>query len=999
MRLSTAQRERADEERRGRRPARGEREMWRARHADIFSAARLALLRLTRSAGLLAAVALGILVAVVLICTVPLYNTLVADLQLQRAINYAGPSARNVEAQAQSATVDATLRTRATSEVLALGHQYLRDFTAATSTYYAVSDDLLLVAADAQKYDLANPATSQVDFLALDLPSAAPHLHLVAGGLPADGASMPQALISGEMAHDLGLTVGSHVTVTQFGDHRPNLTFAVAGVYDNASASDPYWNGITFDAGGGAKQPKIYPLLLSDTTFFQQLPVFASVGMRQHWIFYTHADAIDTGNMTAVAQHLADFRAHINGDVLTIPGVAEVAVMSGLGSNISDIQQQEALLALPLYVIVAQVVGLALLFVAAMAGLLIEGQSQDIATLKSRGAGGTQLLTTFALQGLFVAILAALAGPFIAALLGLALVHWFVPSGVLAGAGVSADYFSRASSPRTVAIPAIVGAALGVLAVAASALQSARLDVLAFRREQARTSREPFWRRYYLDVALAVLCLAGYVELGQFGGVATRQQLGSSSASPLLLAAPALLLLAGALVVLRLLPLGARLGARLASRGRGLTPMLAFAQVERSPRRYSRMTLLLVLAVGLGLFALTFDASLQRNAYDQSSYAVGADVSVVENSAEGSGRGTLLAAQMAHLPGVLGVTSVYRTQAATTPDQGANTVDVLGIDPATFAQVAGPVSWRNDYASQPLQTLLAHMRQNARGLGAGTSHAPLWALVSSTFAAQLHVGMGDQFTLQLSETPFGTTGFVVGAIVDEFPTMYPAHAPGSFVVVAEQDYFQAIMTAAPGGDTSLLGPNEFWLRTTSDPGQHAALLRALGNPTLDVRSDVSLSDLLAQARANPVSAGMRGLLLIGAVTAALLAVLGSVVQTLLAARQRATQFAVLRTLGMAGSQLSGLLLGEQVLVYVFGLLGGTVLGMLLVTATLPFLQFSNTTIDPTRLGIPPYLIVFNLPGIGVFYAALLVAFALGLAVAARYATTIGLGNALRLGED
>src|SRR5512142_2852450 len=129
----------------------------------------------------------------------------------------------------------------------------------------------------------------------------------------------------------------------------------------------------------------------------------------------------------------------------------------------------------------------------------------------------------------------------------------------------------------------------------------------------ARPSRKPFWRRTYLDVGLALLCLVGYLELGQFGGTQTRVQLGSQGNSPLLLITPALLLLSGGLLLLRLIPLAASLGARVASRGRGITAMLAFAQIERTPARYSRMTLLLVLSVGLGLFALTFNASLAQN--------------------------------------------------------------------------------------------------------------------------------------------------------------------------------------------------------------------------------------------------------------------------------------------------------------------------------------------------------------------------------------------------
>ena len=93
---------------------------------------------------------------------------------------------------------------------------------------------------------------------------------------------------------------------------------------------------------------------------------------------------------------------------------------------------------------------------------------------------------------------------------------------------------------------------------------------------------------------------------------------------------------------------------------------------------------------------------------------------------------------------------------------------------------------------------------------------------------------------------------------------------------------------------------------------------------------------------------MSGLLLIGAFTAVLLAVLGSLVQAVMSARQRTTQFAIFRTLGMANNQLTRLLLGEQTVVYLFGLIGGTVLGLILTTATWPYLTFSDSTIDPDK---------------------------------------------------
>jgi putative ABC transport system permease protein len=463
----------------------------------------------------------------------------------------------------------------------------------------------------------------------------------------------------------------------------------------------------------------------------------------------------------------------------------------------------------------------------------------------------------------------------------------------------------------------------------------------------------------------------------------------------LLLLAPALLLLSGALLVLRLIPLGASLGARGATRNRGFTAMLAFAQVERSPNRYARMTLLLVLAVGLGLFAVTFDASLAQNADDRAAYVVGADVRLDTNSGEGGSQRGQILAQLARLPGVQAVSPAYRSHASTTVDEGDLPADVLGVDPATFATV-GAAAWRSDYADAALPTLL-------RKLGtSGTSGGPVPALVSTTFATQLEVQVGDRFSLQLPETAVGATSFVVAGVVGEFPTLYPAHTETGFIVLNLDTYLNAIL-ANTASQSYLVGPNEFWLKTSADASQRAALLTTLRQSAqttvLDLSSVTSLDEARLSIEANPVGAGIRGLLVVGAVTAALLAVLGSVMQSLLAARQRARQFAILRTLGTSGGQLTALLLSEQGVVYLFGLVGGTLLGLLLTTATLPFLQFSDTAVDASQVGVPPYQLVFSPGATLAFYAALLVSFALALLVAARYAATIGLGKALRLGED
>ena len=971
----------------------------RTRGASPFSPMRLAFLRFTRSWRLLLAVTLGMLVAIVLICTVPLYDSLIANVQLQRVLHDAGPLKLNMEVQTQSDSVSSTTRSSSDDTVSSLSQRYLAPYVQQASTYYVTSEPLLLGQAGAHSYNLADLHTPQIAFEAFEYGTAASHMRILAGQLPQAGAEdTPQIIITQEMAQYEKLKVGDSLLAINFGDHSHHIALRIVGIWTPTDPNDPYWNGLTFTSDHTG-DISTYPVLLSQEVFFTRLQAFPGLGMHQHWIYYTRADHITSDNATSAAQAFDSFVAHINGDLPTMNGVSQVNTVGSLSSLLGDVQSQQSLLELPLYAIVVQIVGLALLFVMAMATLLIEGQHQEIATLKSRGASGWQLLGGFTLQAALLALLAALVSPFLAALLGLGLVRWFVPAATFHGLDRVTSAFDQLTNPQMLIVPALIGMVLGIGAVAIAVLQSTRLDVLAFRREQGRQSRPPLWRRYYLDLALVVLCLVGYAELAQFGGLGTRETLGANSTSPLLLVTPSLLLLAGALLVLRIFPLGAGLGTRFARQRRGLTSLLAFAQVERTPGRYNRMTLLLVLAVGLGLFAITFDASLQRNAQDRAAYTVGSDLRITEKIPLTNGADTKLVAQLTALPSVRAVSPAFRSGAAVATNLGTQQVDTLGIDPVTFMQVAESLSWRGDYASRPLDALLSDMRTSQRKApeAGGAPSGPIWALVSETFAQQTHVQTGDHFTLQLNDTSLGQTSFVVGAIVHEFPTLYPLHAPGGFVVLSLHDNLMAIGGAGSGANVP--GANEFWLRTSGTPAAQTSLTQALNQINPDARDILSLYDTASATVTSPIAVGMRGLLLVGAFTAALLAILGTTIQSLLASRQRSEQFAVLRTVGMTSRQIGQLILSEQLVVYVFGLIGGTVLGIILTIATLPFLQFSDVTLDPSQLGIPPYTLTFNAGGVLLFYLVLLGAFALALVIASRYAASIGLGKALRIGED
>ncbi len=958
----------------------------------ILAPISLARRRFAHNALLLASLGLGILAATVLLCTVPVFANTVSDIGLQQDLRASDVVTRNLEVSVQLNAADAGATQTAETQQAALVRQYLSAFIGAGHRVL-VSDALLLQTAGGQPFDIGAALPVEGRYLAYDYQTAGAHIHLEAGALP-DQSAAPSVLVTDEMANAYHLHVGDSLVMVPFGDHTRQLTLHISGIWRPNDPNDAYWFGRSFSSNQGANQPLLYPLLVSSEAYFAQLAGIPNLQTTAFWDYTIQPEQLHIAQLGDALNNLSRFTAEATNRLATISGVRQAQVNTGLSQLLSDYQHKLDLLALPLYVVMAQVLGLILFYIVVVAGLLVERQAAEIATLKSRGASGLQVLGLYLAQGAALAVVAALLGPWLAVLLTRGLVFWLLPT---TASQVSAGYLGAVTFPNSIFWIAGLASLLCLGALALATLRAARLDVLAFRREQARALRQPLWQRLYLDVGLAVLCAAGYIELNYFGGSNVRGLLGGGAASdPLLLVTPGLLLLAGALLALRLFPLLVRGAAHLATLGRGATGLLALIQIARSPLHYTRLVLLLTLAVGLGLFTLTFSASLSQSQIDGAGYQAGADFRATESAPNATPAASDQQKTLAALPGVQAVSAARRTS-VTTSDVASASIGLLAIDPSTFASAS---DWRGDFASQSLSALLASLRQHALQPGQLASVQPnsspvIWAIVSQSFLDENKLAVGDLFVAVPSEATFAQAQFRVGAVVQDFPTMYDRAGHG-YMIVDLHDYL-GVVNGLSGND--LFGPSEFWLRSAADGAALSRLRAALAQPALGFQQVFDRRALQAAAEQNPLQAGLRGVLLLGVLAAGGLAVLGSLIYSALTARQRATQFAVLRTLGASGGQLVRLLLGEQLTVYLFGLLAGTALGALLATATLPYLAFNGGQSDAATQNVPPSILTIQWPSLGLFYGCLALALLLALAWMATYANRIGLGSTMRLGED
>src|SRR5262249_42248462 len=277
-----------------------------------------------------------------------------------------------------------------------------------------------------------------------------------------------------------------------------------------------------------------------------------------HWEYLTQLrlDQINTDDLTGYQGE----RYQANLEMQAMPGMQQVG--TNIFTTVPDIlytyAQRIVFARVAVMLLLVTVFGLVLLFLGQMVHALVERHAPLIALVRSRGASRRQIFAAFAAQGLGLGLVAFLAGP----LLAVPLVRYV--AGRLVPPHSEGALALLDGNPLEVAervwIYAAIAAGVTVVALLFALGRAARQNVLALRQESARAVRRPLWQRLYLDVLAALLAFAG------FGTYTLALRLAAAAPSSanmtartglnqFALVAPIFLMVAGALLFLRLFPL------------------------------------------------------------------------------------------------------------------------------------------------------------------------------------------------------------------------------------------------------------------------------------------------------------------------------------------------------------------------------------------------------------------------------------------------------------
>ncbi len=706
--------------------------------------------------------------------------------------------------------------------------------------------------------------------------------------------AMPAALPI-RAAQALGIGIGDTLTVRPLvGSETADLTFHIVGLYEpQATAALPA--GVE-QAGFAQSDFRTYGPVLLDRAAL--LDAVGGGRVTARWRVLPNLDAVGPDELRSTARDieiLTSTEATSGNDSVLRATSTLPRVLRAIDEKVAAARAEVALPGIALSVLS----GVTLVVVA---GVVADATRRERTVLRARGASRAQLVGLGLTDALLVSLPAVVITPVVATALVARL------SGV--------PFAAPAASTWLIALTA---ALCCVLVLAAPAARTPTLTEEG--AAESRPSRRSGLARAGLD--LAVLAVAAVTLWQLRSGSDARFDIA-------LVAAPALGVLAGALLVPRLLSRLAQLVERRTARRRGLGAALAARELGRRPRQHAGTAVLLATALGVGVLTLVYDRSWVVTAQQQVTARTGADIRVQLPAPEPAG--------LARVPGVQSTMAVAHASGQI----GSESVDLLLIDAANYPPGDAGLASLGARADGPVPVVVN--KAAARAIAIGTD-APV----------SLHVG-----PLEID--------LLAAEIRQNLPTVDAARG----TVIVDRRWLQHALLAAaealpppppvpPGFPTQPTGAElvpdlpaqEFWLTAVegADTSTVSAALRA-EHPQATVLDQAALSERL---RTDPLTSGGRnaGLLAVGA--AAVLAVVGFAGQVLVGGHRRAPDLAVIRALGQRRRASVRAHAGEQTALAALSVVAGTVCGVVVALVSMPSLVRTPTLVPgelSTDIGVP-----------------------------------------------
>jgi putative ABC transport system permease protein len=749
---------------------------------------------------------------------------------------------------------------------------------------------------------------------------------LLAGKMPGAGtATTLQIAVTPATAARFGLHLGSRLGAGLSGSSGRPMSLVVTAVIRPVDPGSTFW---TADPGAAVPTPPnptglknwLGAAFVGTGEFASMLNLDTIEGSQLEWNYPLALGNVNADQASALQGELQ--QASLRDGLSLLFGQENLNVTAGLTDILPVFLSTDAALDGVLSLLFVSLTVIAAVVLLLGARLLAEHRGGELALMRARGASRRQLAALALSGGAAVALPAAVAGAAAAVLVTPGQpepLAWWLAGLVLAVA---------------LAGPPVLAFRIHGTVEEAGARN---LDVTAAQRTSAR--------RWVTELTAAALAAGGLIVLHQQG----LPQAGGinlyTSAAPVLLAVPA------ALIVMRLCPAALRGLLRLEGRRRGVTGFVGLARAARASLAAIMPAFALVLALTVVAFGFMIRSAVLRGQIAESWQATGADavISIASSPALSPAARRSIAA----VPGVQR-TAVALLASATPPRGGP--VDIALVDPAGYAALA---------AGTPGPHFPAALLTAAAGSG-----IPAPVLASPGAAADL-----PRRGITLPSN-VGAMGVKVARIV----ASTPAFPGGARFIVAPMSAISNLSRFTPPALLLINGPH------INGNALVAAVQRVLPGAAVSFRSSA-----LSALTGAPLPHGAYVAFAQGAGAAGGLCVLVTLLTLVLAARSRALTLARLSTMGLSAGQARWLAILEAMPAVAAAVAGGLACAWALVPILGPVLDLSVFTGTGSAV-----LVRADVPALAISAAGLVVLAVATLTIQTFIAGRRGATRALRI---
>ncbi|MCY4528801.1 MAG: FtsX-like permease family protein [Chloroflexi bacterium] len=525
-----------------------------------------------------------------------------------------------------------------------------------------------------------------------------------------------EAMIPVEAAELFGARIGDRVSaVLPWSDDLTHIEVVISAIFQREDPEAEVWQleeeGLEAATGDSFRT---MPFHISEEAFLETLgPRLRRMEATYSWLLMTDADRVNARNSTDTLSDIRGTNSLLNSTL------SSFRQTTSLDNALDEYDRRLFFSKLPMFVVLVLIAIVILYYVATLSSLVVEDRRNEVALLRSRGADSTQILLVFVMEGLTIAALSVVFGPLLAAVaisvLGLTPAFSDLGAGGLLTVSLSAGAYMMAA----------LGGVLSFVALIIPAFRASRMSVTQERQRSSRPTDLPFFQRYYLDVLLLIIGILLFRQLTEQGSVVARNLFGEIAVNQMLLAVPGIILVASAMVLLRLFPVVMNLLSRLLSSWLPAGMVMGVWQMARNPAHYARLSLLLILTAGLGIFAASFSATLDRSFVERVLFFTGSDVRLNGNVPVSSFRRglspedqfksiSILRERYEQIPGIDSVSLVRRSSGHDLSKIFGGTYDMVAVEPERFLDVAW---FREDFTGRPVSEVFSSLKTDGGPVG------------------------------------------------------------------------------------------------------------------------------------------------------------------------------------------------------------------------------------------------------------------------------------------